>query len=97
MTSKVALVTLVYGLTNMLYINKDLGITMDKCLEIIEKDLERKEKLEKVWKICKKKRVSMVNIYYTDYVEEYNGAIGTEIALTETEFNLIKEAFGNDK
>ena len=46
MTSKEALEILVYGLQNNTYKKEDLGITMSKCREIINEDLELLEFLK---------------------------------------------------
>lgn len=66
----------------------------------IKSALERKEKLEKAWKIVRKKKVDFRLIKKCDNANTYNYLYAQRYAydpdymdnqLTETEFNLIKE------
>lgn len=82
----------------------------EKYIYELEKELERKEKLEtentelkarnekleKVWDIVDKKQVAWGLIVRCESVEEYNKCT-VEFSLTKTEFNLLKEMLRNEK
>lgn len=78
---------------------------IEKICDIVEQLLEdskRKEKLEKVWEIAAKKGVDLLLLIDCPNVAQYNKAmeyrsniyIYLTRALTETEFNLLKEMLG---
>ena len=73
-----------------------------KCKEIIEKDLDRLEKLEKVIKILNDKRVNVYHIWLFNDYEQYKYyhpllKYNTEKdALSFEEFTLLKEVLYND-
>ena len=70
------------------------------CLLTIREDLDRLEKLEKVIDILENK---IVNIFILKYciakgggVETYNLHYKTEDQITQEEYELLKEVFGNE-
>ena len=66
---------------------------------VIRKDLDRLEKLEKVIDILKNKIVNILILKYCiakgGGVETYNLHYKTEDQITQEEYELLKEVFGN--
>ena len=106
-------------ITNLLF-NKiedtEIDLSEEECDNIvnyskdIRKELRQSEKLEKVFEILKKKRLSIVYFVYeiradknarnySDYKYwAFNKVKSKDDLLAEDEFNLLlKEVFGNDK
>ena len=89
-------------------LKRDYQLDFDEQFDIIEKDLKKLEKLEKVFEILKKKRLSIVYFVYeiradnnernySDYKYwAMNKVKSKDDLLTEEEFNLLKEVFGNE-
>ena len=83
------------------FINNECYSPYNTCVwYLIQKDLDRLEKYDKAKEIIKKKKVSVTYILYLSkaYVKElqldvYNSQFIDNI--TQEEFNLIVEAFGN--
>ena len=71
------------------------------CLLTIREDLDRLEKLEKAFKILVDKKVNILVLKYFiekgDGVEAYNLYYTTKERLIKEEYELLKEALGNDK
>ena len=66
---------------------------VNKCFDIIEKDLDKGEKAKEVLEIIIKKQVHIARVNKCDNVLQYNmGTTHEERYLTETEFNKFKEA-----
>lgn len=69
-------------------------------IEIIEKDLDRLEKLEKAFDIVTYKSVNILILKYCiakgGGVETYNLHYKTEDQITQEEYELLKEVFGNE-
>ena len=69
--------------------------------KIIEKDLERLERLEKAFEILASKEINIIVLKYFiekgDGVEAYNLYYTTKERLTKEEYELLKEALENDK
>ena len=73
----------------------------EESFKIIEKDLDRLERLEKAFKILANKEVNLIVLKYFiekgDGVEAYNLYYTTKERLTKEEYELLKEALENDK
>lgn len=71
-----------------------------ECCKILDKDLERLEKLEKAIELMWCKNVNIVYIkifkYFEKYSEYYTG-YSSKDKLTKEEFDLLKEVLENDK
>ena len=70
------------------------------CLLTIREDLDRLEKLEKVIDILENKIVNILILKYCiakgGGVETYNLHYKTEDQITQEEYELLKEVFGNE-
>ena len=72
----------------------------DKCIEVIEKDLDRLEKLKKVIEILKNKKVVVGRLFDTKSSEQYNMPFEDnyeECCLTQEEYDLLKEWLNNEQ
>ena len=73
----------------------------EESFKIIEKDLDRLERLEKAFKILASKEINLIVLKYFiekgDGVEAYNLYYTTKERLTKEEYELLKEALENDK
>ena len=86
------------------YENNDRYFTLydvfSEEIEIIQKDLDRLEKLEKSFKILVDKKVNILVLKYFiekgDNVEAYNLYYTTKEKLTTEEYELLKEVLEND-
>ena len=81
-------------------IDKDLyNLWGNVACRAIKKDLERLEKLEKVIDILENKIVNILILKYCiakgGGVETYNLHYKTEDQITQEEYELLKEVFGN--
>lgn len=95
MTSKEALVRLYDAIDkNLLYDQMGIIFSID-LYNLIKKDLERLEKLEKAIKILKNKKVSIELLLKTNILNEYNRVRHLYDAdfLIQKEFKLLKEVF----
>lgn len=76
---------------------------IDEALNNIEKDLEQKEKQDKVLEIIKKKNVNIGLIKVLSEAKRYNqtyvidNMLNVKWQLTEEEFNLLKKVLDNGK
>ena len=83
-----------------LYLGLEDYDTQAKCYELVYKDLERLEKLEKALDILKTKRVEISFLLCSKDLEDYEDYCGILDVYFPTisnyEFLLLKEVLGND-
>ena len=72
-----------------------LNISLDH-LNILNQDIDRLEKLEKVIEIIKAKRVAISFLLTTLCVKEYNVFVITTKELSQEEYELLKEVLGDE-
>lgn len=96
MNSKEALAKLYMACDNELLYEQSGIIFINELITIIEKDLYRVEKLEKVIDIIKNKNVNLSELYHLfkwneTTPTEYNEGLGKDYKLTQEEYDLLKE------
>ena len=85
--------------------NGEKKLLFSHCLElenIIKKNLDRLEKLEKAIDIIKNKNVNLSELYHLfkwneTTPTEYNEGLGKDYKLTQEEYELLKGVLYNDK
>ena len=106
MTSKEALYLLmtnqkkVRGGFKFIDLNTHEQVSIEECYDIVIKDLERLEKLEKAFEILIDKKVNILVLKYFiengEGVEAYNLYYTTEEQITQEEYELLEEALEDE-